>query len=187
MADYPTYAIYTASVRYTRELMDYDLRNAAWVERDTKGLPRFRIRDRTHWYGWMYREDPGEDEVRIRLQQVWEEYVAHPDAARSPDYVPRNPGDVEFHVGPVEYEEWCLTWFCHQTFDIGQTDDEVLRSFSRFLARKGVHGGDHEYGDGKYCAMGAEDRWRWHGETHDDPPPCRCDGCKKAGMVRIGH
>jgi hypothetical protein len=38
--------------------------------------------------------------------------------------------------------------------------------------------------------MGAEDRWRWYGgdsyENKTDPP-CRCNGCKKAGVIRINH
>jgi hypothetical protein len=41
-----------------------------------------------------------------------------------------------------------------------------------------------------YCLMGAEDRWRWSGgdsyENRTDPP-CRCDGCKKAGVIRVDH
>lgn len=35
--------------------------------------------------------------------------------------------------------------------------------------------------------MGASDRWRWSGQSKDSRPPCRCDGCKKNGVVTICH
>jgi hypothetical protein len=40
-----------------------------------------------------------------------------------------------------------------------------------------------------YCLMGAEDRWRWYGGDYDNKtnPPCRCEGCKKYGVIRINH
>ena len=52
-------------------------------------------------------------------------------------------------------------------------------------------------GDKYICLMGAEDRWRWghykrnkSGKRIEDdliPGPCRCSGCKKAGIIRIDH
>lgn len=94
-----------------------------------------------------------------------------------------NPSDVEIDINFVRYETWCLEWFCHFTFDDGRSDEEYLQSFRYFVNRmKRVD--DH-------CLMGAEDRWRWKGTTDDGegetPPPCRCGGCKKAGVVRINH
>lgn len=40
--------------------------------------------------------------------------------------------------------------------------------------------------------MGAEDRWRWgaaseNGDNNQDPPPCRCYGCKDRGVIAINH
>lgn len=96
-----------------------------------------------------------------------------------------------------------LEWFQHKTFDIGLTDAEYVKSFERFLQRKGVRMNyapsyDNSTFDdnGGYVAMGGEDRWRWRGakkanggdgEDNRTEPPCRCDGCKKSGVVRIIH
>lgn len=195
---YPKYAIYSGSVRYDRELMSYDLKGK-WDRTDRcANLPRHRIRDRSDWNGWIYREDPGSEVVLERLREVWRSYLSDPDCQRSPEFVPRNPQNVEHLVELVEQEEWVLTWFSHQTCDVGQTDAEALDSFQRFLDRKGVrmnYGYDRYLGceiqKDDYCAMGAEDRWRWSGANdnhgNNTPPPCRCEGCKKAGMIRINH
>lgn len=95
--------------------------------------------------------------------------------------------------GP-RYDTWCPGWFSHWTFDNGETDQQFLQSFSRYVMR-------HEYYQ-KYqvkdrpknyvVLMGAEDRYRWFGTTDGDPdhrtePPCRCPYCKEKGIVTIGH
>jgi hypothetical protein len=103
-------------------------------------------------------------------------------------------GSMEF----VEYETWCIQWFNHYTFDIGQTDEEVLDSFEKFVRRKtetnkrnGHYNNELNYNNELpyYCLMGAEDRWRWNGGDADNytDPPCRCEGCKKNGLIRINH
>jgi hypothetical protein len=104
--------------------------------------------------------------------------------------------DLTIHVLDAELEylghdEWCLTWFQHYTFDKGQTDEEVLKSFGDFV---------YNYQNGakrtQSTLMGAEDRWRWKGMSYPDgenaagietDPPCRCQYCKEAGVIRIGH
>lgn len=197
MEEYPRYAIYRASATYHRELMSYDLSGNRDISQRCDGLARHRIRDRTDWHGWIYREDPGLDVVRENTSKVWGRYISDPASQRLPDFVPREPRDVEFFAECVEHEEWVLTWFSHQTFDVGQSDAEVLSSFQRFLDRKGVRMSDryghshYDRGDDGYCAMGADDRWRWAGALDDQgnmtTPPCRCAGCKKVGMIRINH
>ena len=197
MDEYPKYPIYNGSVTYHRELMDYDLRSCqcpSFAKR-CEGLPRHRIRGHSDWSGWIYRKDPGLDVVRERLAEVWKNYLLNP---KSNGFVPVDPRDVELIIERQEPEEWVLTWFCHQTPDVDQSNQEVLESFENFLTRKGVRlnygydpyncsGSQHD----DYCAMGAEDRWRWSGVSGENgertDPPCRCDGCKKAGMVRINH
>ncbi len=199
MNDHPRYAIYSGRVSYHRELTSCDLASRSDLSKRCEGLPQHRIRDRSDWSGWIYRDDPGLDVVRKRLIEVWENYISDPPCQRSSDFVPRDPQDVEFLAVLVEHEEWVLTWFCHQTFDIGQSDEEVLASFERVLSRKGVRvdASYDPYGIAArsqikdYCAMGAEDRRRWSGAFDDQgnrtPAPCRCEECKKAGMIRINH
>lgn len=194
MADYPTYPIYVGSVTYHRELMSYDIASKWDNSEKMAGLPRYRIRDYTSFFEWMYIEDPGEEAVRERTIAAWKGKVENPEKSRSPDFEPVDPQDVTFTVKRLEPEEWHMTWFCHETVDTGQTNEEALASFQRFLDRKRVrmnYGHDpyyeHQRPEDSYCAMGAEDRWRWRGEGDDDEPPCRCDGCKKSGMIRINH
>lgn len=89
----------------------------------------------------------------------------------------------------VYYETWNLTWFSHETFDVGQSNEEALASFERYVMRH--EGYQKDIQPGQISLMGAEDRWRWRGadtkEGSTTPAPCRCEGCKKAGMIRINH
>ena len=198
MHDHPKYAIYSGSVTYDRELMSYDIASKWDRTERCANLPRHRIRDHSDWSGWIYRQDPGLEVVQERLREVWGNYLSDPECQRSPEFVPREPQNVEFVVELDGHEEWVLTWFSHQTFDVGQSDAEALASFQSFLDRKGVrmnYGHDPylntQSRKDDYCAMGAQDRWRWSGAFNDDgdrtTAPCRCDGCKKVGMIRINH
>ena len=135
----------------------------------------------------MYRTDPTEEGVRKNINEWWEKYRVEKNIAIE---------TCEMQITRQSDEEWCITWFSHYTFDTGQTDQEVLDSFWDFLMRKGVRIGMGEYGTydpNAYCAMGAEDRWRWCGSSdgsHDGDrtdPPCRCKHCKDQGVIRIGH
>jgi hypothetical protein len=107
------------------------------------------------------------------------------------------PQDMEtLHIVDTEFEylgddEWCLTWFAHYTFDTGQTDEEILKSFNRFVNKY-----MNEIKKTQSSLMGAEDRWRWAGLKYPDgknaaaiqvDPPCRCEFCKEAGVIRIQH
>ncbi len=92
----------------------------------------------------------------------------------------------------LENETWWLTWFQHVTFDIGQSDEEVLASFRRYVRRKMIEG-EREHSDSSYLLMGADDEYRWHGAEPDgkpenrSKPPCRCKFCKEQGLIRIAH
>ena len=104
-------------------------------------------------------------------------------------------GDIaggEFSKKLLRHETWCLYWFNHWTFDVGQSDQEVLRSFGDYVGRMECLNEKHRIATGKFdtdlhCLMGAEDRWRWRGKEDGSPPPCRCDQCKKNGLIHINH
>jgi hypothetical protein len=114
----------------------------------------------------------------------------------------QNVSDFIVKVEELNKEVWCLSWFSHWTFDIGMTDEQVLDSFSRYVKRVKC-ANEHfrysidskngsQYRNDYFCLMGAEDRYRWRGcETAeprtDTDPPCRCEYCKKHGVVRIDH
>jgi hypothetical protein len=104
-------------------------------------------------------------------------------------------------------DTWCPGWFSHWTFDEGQSDEEILDSFGMFTALKqdqnyrNGHGHNERDYDNKnpfHCLMGAEDHWRWKGSKtgnvsffggtdQETDPPCRCEHCKKQGIIRIMH
>lgn len=155
-----------------------------------QGLPDGRIWNSVSQMRRMFRTEQPIESLRAATLEWWDKY----------DKKGGNPGEPEIDITLAEHEEWCLSWFSHWTFDDGQKDAEVLRSFESFLSRKGVElrydsydGYGPDYRDGQYCAMGGEDRWRWCGRTHGGKdsertdPPCRCDGCKAAGVIRIDH
>ena len=150
-----------------------------------KGLPEGRF-----WNGFphkfMLKEELTDAQLTIKGAELWTQYTTRNSEQKDID-------NLVIHGRLVEHEEWCIQWFNHYTFDIGQTDEEVLQSFEEFVRRKEAYNQIHrnEYGEGKYCLMGAEDRWRWSGEQlkHGDylPAPCRCEYCKEQGLIRINH
>lgn len=147
--------------------------------------------DATGYYE-MYQEDPGLEGVQIDAIKWWEGYSA------LDKYRNCHLSTPILTVTFVRHEVWVLRWFSHWTFDIGQSDQEAIDSFERFVQRtkkfnkengKWVKATtyDGSYWDEPYCLMGAEDRWRWHGRDEESPAPCRCDDCKKAGRIMICH
>ena len=144
----------------------------------TDGLPKGRCWNSASFLR-MFKEELSENELNAFLAGWWEAYSkGHPDWSKS-----------ELAIEFVENETWCLGWFFHYTFDEGQSDDEALLSFASFVDRKMQL--IRERGREAYCLMGAEDMWRWCGKHNEDgtstPAPCRCDGCKEQGIIRIGH
>ena len=112
--------------------------------------------------------------------------------------------DVKLESKFIGEETWVLSWFWHSRIDIGESDQEVLASFRRYVERRRQQNAEaYDKWDGvgyftePYCLMGAEDEWRWisrgegtgiigTGQT-TGPAPCRCEGCRVNGVVRIDH
>jgi len=143
-----------------------------------KGLPKGRIFNSTA-FSKMYKEEKTSNELYKIITDWWDKYSGKSEKIKNPD-------KCVLTAILSEHETWCIGWFSHHTFDIGQTDEEALLSFTYFVDRKVMLGED------KYCLMGAEDRWRWHGVLDEKTEekteaPCRCDGCKKNGVIRICH
>lgn len=83
-------------------------------------------------------------------------------------------GILKTNVYFSELETWSLSWFAHYTFDIGQTDQEIIQSFAEYVKRKLP-----VMYEMRHSLMGAEDRWRWK--------ICRCDKCCQRGVITIVH
>lgn len=139
----------------------------------------------------FYRMYIEEQDIKTLKHEIEHEWLPNYFNAKSPENVKKphlaiiNPQQCEISVKFLRYETWCLEWFNHWTVDDSRSDEEYLASFTRFVMRM------ERLPEGEYCLMGAEDRWRWRGTTDDGKgktnPPCRCEGCKKAGVVRINH
>jgi hypothetical protein len=91
-----------------------------------------------------------------------------------------------------------LEWFNHYTFDVGQSDDEVLNSFEEYIKRyEWMQNDNITFSNNKpkdyICLMGAENRWRWGHRDYNNPDkfiygePCRCENCRKLGIIMIDH
>lgn len=184
MSEEATYPIYRISARWEQD-GEHDDGYPKWSE----GLPEGRIWNSTGGMDRMFREDQDLDELRRwAVEEWWVGYVENKLADK-------NVGEPEITVEFSHRETWCLSWFEHWTFDVGQTDAEALDSFQCYVDRY-AHMQDFYPGDppeGYQCLMGAEDRWRWTGAAPDgasdtrSEPPCRCEHCKAQGKIRIGH
>lgn len=180
MSTEQTYPLYRIAIKWEQD-GEHDAR---WPE-SHEGLPEGRIWNSTRLHT-MYREGQDVSDLeRSFRDEWWPKYVAEKLADK-------NPSEPTITVTEDGRETWCLSWFEHWTFDVGQSDEEALASFERYVRRyermQDVRPG--EYPEGYRCLMGAEDRWRWNGGPGPDertPPPCRCKHCKAQGKIRIGH
>ena len=173
-----TYPIYSVKIRWTQDVRP-DYEPSKWQIED---LPEGRIHNGTA-FSQMYKEGQDIETLRHKIENEWIPKYFNPKTEES-RYPITNPKNIEITIKFVRHETWCLEWFCHFTFDDGRSDKEYLASFERFVRRM------QKLDEKEYCLMGADDRWRWKGLIDDGketPPPCRCAGCKKAGVVRINH
>ena len=175
------YPIYRFSARWSQDGKQ-NLEYPIWH----KGLSEGRVWNSTSFYK-MYKVEPVNMEFELNLW--W-------DNLNKKKFV--NIQNLTLEQKLYRIETWCLTWFEHWTFDVGQTNEEALDSFMRYVDRTTIDNKKHgKIINGRweepYCLMGAEDRWRWcgaepNGERNDrSNPPCRCRFCKERGIIRIGH
>jgi hypothetical protein len=179
------YPIYSINARWSQE-GDQSTYSPAWYE----GLPEGRIWNGTG-FKKMFKEEQTEESLNKFLNDWWEKYIK--DEIDSMQIV--NLVLEKLEITFYENETWFLTWFSHETFDNGQTDEEALQSFKKYVTRKEElnYKSQQEKGEDVCCLMGAEDRWRWRGAdangeySEDSPAPCRCKFCKEQGVLRIAH
>ncbi len=134
----------------------------------------------------MLKVEVDEAELPSTIDEWWQRYLE--------GYLEKNPGRVILErtkstVKDKGRHAWCLSWFSHFTYNTGLDDGELIASFENYVREVERHNEAHGHydafindadRDSYICLMGAEDRWRWEG-------PCRCEHCKKAGVVRIDH
>lgn len=147
-----------------------------------KGLPAGRLHNGSS-STLMFREVRDLEDIEKERFESW----LFPETTK-------NPSDLDVIVSFGGWEVWCPSWFSHWTFDVGMDDAAVLASFHRYVDRMKLANERWRYNYGTpeheehICLMGAEDRWRWHGgDGEHTEPPCRCEHCKKLGLIRIDH
>jgi len=182
MKEYPTYPIYSFIARWSQDGIQ-NPENPKGYE----GLPEGRIWNSTS-FSKMYKEEQSQEVLNQFVSEWWEKY------SKKPNYPIVNPSDVILTAEYKEHESWVITWFQHETFDVGQSDEEALDSFEQFVRRyENMQSLSYDmYPENYHSLMGAEDRWRWYGTIDgtpdsESPAPCRCKFCKEAGLIKIGH
>jgi len=179
------YPVYTFHIRWVQ-----DGEHREDYGGNHKGLRKGRIWNHLVTQDKMYKEKLTEKELLKVARTVFNNNVKKEV----------NPSQPKIKIKLLHYETWCLKWFQHYTFDTGQTNEEALISFEKFVSRmerKNVENGhrEHDVVSGNnnpyYCLMGAEDRYRWSGDDAEGnagaDPPCRCKHCKKRGVLTINH
>lgn len=171
-----SFSIYDISMRWLQQ-REPDKEYVGWQIVDA---PSGMFFNSTSFYKG-FREKPNNSELNKIARERWENCKKR-YKAESPVII------IHF----FENETWWLTWFQHATFDIGQSNEEVLANFRRYVRRKQEQG-RKEHNDSSYLLMGADNEYRWHGAEPDgkpenhSKPPCRCEYCKKQGLIRIAH
>lgn len=170
----PKYFIYNFTARWTQD----ETESYAWKNYG-HGLPKGRVWNSTGFHS-MYKDEQEREKLDTVLLDFWKHSKLKGD----------NTELFSLHAQLDMQETWCLTWFSHWTFDIGQTDSEAITSFSRYITRMQhlIQKEETNLPRTKWHSlMGAEDYYRWRGAKGYDKYPCRCDACKKRGVISIDH
>lgn len=152
-----------------------------------EGMAEDRMKDHSSWHFRGFREWPNQNDLVEWSKKLWRGAIEKPRSELSRI---ANPENLSLIVTFGGWAVWWLSWFQHETFDVGLDDQEVLASFGRHCDREIIRAQREAQ---EPCLMGAEDRWRWSGSEPgggldcQSSPPCRCKFCKEAGVIRIGH
>lgn len=167
------FPIYTFSLEYV-------------IEHPTKYWDEIGHLTETCEVDYMAPEPMTVQELEDKLRAIWLNALKREPLGSLPTLADQGAKLLNYCVSLKKYDNWCLTWFSHQTRNVHLSDEDLLESFRRFVERMyPAHDRlryDYQHDDGReyYCLMGAEDRWRWKG-------PCRCEHCVAQGVTRIDH
>lgn len=180
----PIYQIFRIHQKFHRPLKPDENKESTYGPKWFEGLEPGRIWNSYSYY-YMPKENVTLEAAERHAEKFFQEWLLHQD---NHEQFSAEPINVQYLLS----ESWCMGWFSHWTWDMGQDDRAILMSFHSYINRmqdrnykEGKHHPEYGWKD-KYVLMGAEERWRWRGQN-DTPAPCRCDGCKKLGVVRIDH
>jgi hypothetical protein len=184
IGDDRAWPLFSVNATYEQDLPTDKYKPSEW---QTEGMPEGRIKSSSSWGSRGFREWPSQKALEEWARKLWGVALEKPRTEFSRII---NPANLVLVINFEGWSVWWLTWFQHETFDVGLDDAAVLASFQRHCDREIQRA--WEAGE-EPCLMGAEDRWRWTGSEpsgdpdSNSPPPCRCEFCKRDGLVRIGH
>jgi len=102
-----------------------------------KDLPEGRCWNSTS-FSTMFKEELSETKQQIYIIDWWKKYKRKKENRSKGLSIPI------LSINFKKFDTWVLSWFSHWTFDIGQTDQEVLISFDDYnriknlIARAGI-------------------------------------------------
>ena len=172
------YPIYSFKLKWYEDGNDEGNKNLS------KDLPAGKIWNATN-FKKMFKKEQSDEKLIFFIIEWWNGLVVKEKLSK------KNPSIPVIKIKLIDREVWCKEWFQHYTFDIGQTNQEVLNSFQKYVDRqiKALRIQKKDISS----LMGAEERWRWHGNepegdsTTRSEPPCRCKSCEEQGILRIAH
>lgn len=110
------YPIYNIDVKFRQDRTSNDYNKGSWWIQGCKKNRQRNILFKT----LMFKNDKTEEELLKYCEYMWKNHKKKNKH--------QNPSCPKFRFKLVDREEWCLGWFDHWTFDVGQTDSEVLQS-----------------------------------------------------------
>lgn len=124
IGDFKTFPIYTFVFTWEEDgKHDLTLPSTSWIQ---EGLLEGRVRN-SHELKTMEKEELTSQEIELKTSSHWKEYKdKHPDSS--------NWSNLKINT-KFYRETWVLTWFTHQTFEQGLSDEEVLKSFEEYVRR----------------------------------------------------
>lgn len=170
------YPIYTFNAKWSQiGKQDPDYPNSY------KDLPEGYIWNATGFHR-MFKEEQTEEQLEKFINEWWNKYK------ESDKFKESNINNVELNYKFKFNETFVCTWFGHECYDDGQTDEEFLNEFEQYVSRHENYQDINNMREPYICLMGAEDRWRWNsGNKEYTGIPCRCKYCKEQGVLRIAH
>ncbi len=144
------------------------------------------------WLDWMEREELTDDQLDAA---AWARFGHHQQRALTPDpdrpyrAVVQSMKVTRMTTKRLGRVPWVMTWFAHQTFRDGRSDEELRMSFCTYVDKYRWHSEEYQnmnpsefekrHGEPYVCLMGAEDVWRWKF--------CECQPCKDQGIAVFQH
>lgn len=143
-------------------------------------------------FTWAFRRKFSVETVEKKVREQW--WPKYRNSKKFKEKEQEPVSDLKITVKYLGMHSWWLRWFCHETFNTFETDEEAYESFLRWFGDNNFQFNYSDYGGypttpdfqydkygNRHVLMGAEDKYRWE--------VCHCEHCEKARNKRtiINH